>query len=611
MFTTADLNTPYVENAIKLISNGTGESITEIVKQAKDYIKEQISNETGVDGFDKIDRQNYIEGFLFDKLHVESTDRTVSRTELKEMFKWIIAANRALFILIDPITGKRVQITIHLTPTAAFVKQPDWMKDVETAAATASGEIVFNTDFARRLIKYAEVKGIKANGKMYKSNGGNIPDSYAYIEFLILHEIYHIVNADHFYQSITPGMTGKKQNYLGDYIINYNLVKKGYSQLPIGLMSDKYNYDNYGSMKELQRVFLEDSKKLNKEKEEKMDNQMDDHLDKDNKPQNKKGGEPGGEPQNKKGGEPSSDDKEMEKKLEQAAKDNFDDMKDANERNEMTKEEVDEITKNIEDEIKNNNDVPKSRKDITFNSNAKPGDKVFKPIEWKKLIQFMIPKPVVKIEDSLSKMHRRTVAGMASGSDNIAVKAGEVKTDQKSQSMVVLLDVSGSMSKTIMAIEGDLISVINKNKTLGIKNFYIIKFDSEYKTYKINLDPNGRKHTFQRFENDDDISSSPEKAALDSQKHPLNMLFREGWGGATKFPEKVSKLMLLFLKEGYNSVVFTDEDIFNTGNVENIKTILTKARSKPYSFNLIFNSADVYANAKKHFGAYKYMSYVE
>lgn len=121
-------------------------------------------------------------------------------------------------------------------------KKSKWAS-VKTAAATPTGEFIFNIPFMQKLMDWAHLKGIKPKGRKYALYGGPIPTEYAYIEFLIMHEYLHYSEADFYYQQIIPDAHPKIINYVGDFRSNYLLVKSGYAQLPIGLFCDKINYD--------------------------------------------------------------------------------------------------------------------------------------------------------------------------------------------------------------------------------------------------------------------------------------------------------------------------------------------------------------------------------
>jgi hypothetical protein len=154
-----------------------------------------------------------------------------------------------------------------------------WNNVIGTAAATAKGEFLFNVPFMQKLITFAEVEGLKPKGKKYKSNGGIIPDSYAYIEFLIMHELLHYTYGDFAAGDRLKQYTPKVHNWASDFRSNYMLVKSGYDQLPIGLFSDHINYDRQGSYKELVELVDSELKKLPKPLQDKFEQvaDLDDH----------------------------------------------------------------------------------------------------------------------------------------------------------------------------------------------------------------------------------------------------------------------------------------------------------------------------------------------
>jgi hypothetical protein len=133
---------------------------------------------------------------------------------------------------------------------------------VNTAMANSKGEFFFNVPFMQKLITFAEVEGLKPKGKKYKSNGGRIPDSYAYIEFLIMHELLHYTYGDFTSGARLPQFDHTVHNYASDFRSNYMLVKSGYDQLPMGLFSDHINYDRQGKYKEICELVDSELKKL-------------------------------------------------------------------------------------------------------------------------------------------------------------------------------------------------------------------------------------------------------------------------------------------------------------------------------------------------------------
>lgn len=152
---------------------------------------------------------------------------------------------------------------------------------VETAAATADGEFIFNRDFMQKLLDWAYLEGLVPRGKKYQSNGGPIPDAYAYIEFLIMHELLHYSYGD-FSTGMRLGQYSQKvHNWAMDFRSNYMLVKNGYNQLPIGLFSDNINYDRQGRYDAMVKLVNDELAKLPNPLKDLFDklSQMDKHPD--------------------------------------------------------------------------------------------------------------------------------------------------------------------------------------------------------------------------------------------------------------------------------------------------------------------------------------------
>ena len=805
-FEDVDLSTPYVKKIIKREAKVRGLSVQEITDELQARLDMEMENfKHANQRQNAVNMKNMIESILFGYITPSDDLPKVTLKELKEMIKWVRVSNPAFFKLKDPITGKKVKVSIHITPAPKFVKQPEWMKQVTTAAATANGELIFNVDFCKKLINYAHLKGVKPAGGMYQSNGGNIPDSYAYIEFLILHEIYHIVHADHFYGDtelvklmVREGPTrwpklmksagwsgdistkkgrktlrraakranGQIQNYVGDYITNYELVKKGYAQLPIGLFATDYNYDNFDSMEDIQIAVLDDMedgtpdpKNSIMDKIRQMQAEMDEHLDADNNkvnddsdegemastggpdladlpdeedienmspeeiadmlnkmngedeeieltpeeaqdiqdihdaiqdriedimddpdvPEEEKqaiqdaldkeetsgsgsgevsdDGDESGDNNGKGEGEGAKGDLNMDpseensnsgsatekpkesiqdkidKAMKETAKDA--DMKDADERDSMTQEDVDEAIKEMEEEaereeeerMKKIEDAKETRRKQRESAQAGSGDrKPANPINWKILLKKMVPKPIETEEESITKMHNRTKSSLAiamdsDSNDGIAIKPGIIKDEKNTQKLLFVLDNSGSMSETIAGINPDIMKVIEKSKKNGIEDMYIIKFDSDWDVYKIDLDKTGKKHKFRQFKNNKDIVKKAEllndpkkvEKLLEKTSYPIAKLFLDSWGGGTEFPVEMSKIILKIIsgRDGaFNGVMFTDTDILSDENMKVLRKIAKTASKRPFSFNIILDNRLSYNEVKPKLSGYKYISYI-
>jgi len=437
-----------------------------------------------------------------------------------------------------------------------------------------------------------------------------------------MHEIYHIVHGDHFYQVKKKGMTGIQQNWLGDFITNYNLVKAGYEQLPIGLFSNDYNYDHFDTMNDMQDAIMSDMKDITQEQEQQMSDQMDDHMDENHEETGKSqdGKSQGGKSQ---GGE-SQGGESQDGKSQGVSKGIEDAMKKADKNMANSEDKVNDIDKKVEDmkkEQEQDDAVERAKKQERLEQKRKEQEKRtqelsnqgFKnPINWKKLIQKMFPKETEVEEESLARIHKRTRAQLAIANKNapISIKAGTIKNSKESQSLMFILDKSGSMSSVIDGISMELLKLINKNMTLGVDNMFVMMFDSSYDIYKVNLDKKGKKHTYQALQTPIDLITVPaDKLKLAGTPKPIINLFKIQWGAGTIFPKEIVKIVDSLMKQNFNQVIFTDTDILQSQNLQKLKKLMMKGNQRPFSFNIILDSKTSLESARSEIGGnYKYMS---
>lgn len=177
--------------------------------------------------------------------------------------------NPSIFPLRNIYTKKPI-----ITPRIIFIPSDDpqtqaQFGDVDTAAATQKGEFIFNVHFLQQCLNFSRAKGIKPKSKKYASNGGDFPDEYAMVEFLILHEFFHYTHADFHYHRTLKDDEGNKAdgkiiNWVGDFRTNYDLVKAGHEGIPMGLYSKHVNFDQMGSYKDMYNTVKNEMKRLAK-----------------------------------------------------------------------------------------------------------------------------------------------------------------------------------------------------------------------------------------------------------------------------------------------------------------------------------------------------------
>ena len=248
---------------------------------------------------------NIAESVAFELLEeMEMKDVKFEKRVFQELFQEVKSENPDFYPLSNAFEPKRVEPRIYYTPDPLT---PEF-SSIETAACTTDAKLIFNTPFMEKLMKFAQIKGIKADptklhGKKYESQGGNIPDAYLYCEFVLMHEIMHYANGDFFFEK-AYNLNGNIVNYVGDFVSNYNLVKNGYAQLPIGLFNDEINYDRYSSYQQMYDVVEKELKKLsNKDQENMIDqlNKMGDEMAQDGEGADPEQGQNQGQPQDGQG----------------------------------------------------------------------------------------------------------------------------------------------------------------------------------------------------------------------------------------------------------------------------------------------------------------------
>jgi hypothetical protein len=194
-----------------------------------------------------------------------------------KLFDYIKVEHYQFFPMKSLFNNKpKKEIRVILVPSAN-PENKKW-NDVDTAAATPGGEFIFNKDFMQRLLDWAHMKKAKPKGKKYVANGGEFPDEYCYIEFIIIHELMHFTQGDFYYSKkykVSPTII----NWVGDFRTNYLLVKSGYEQLPIGLFNDEINYDRQNTYKEMIEIVQSEFDKLNAAQKKKVGNKLKDSGD--------------------------------------------------------------------------------------------------------------------------------------------------------------------------------------------------------------------------------------------------------------------------------------------------------------------------------------------
>lgn len=281
-FKKSAVSDPHIVAIIKQISNETG--------VPPDVIADELQNSPTVQRLNEVKKyspllydtlaQNAIETAAFNKISESIKLQKMKFDSVKFDFKTFLklcelirrdhtpppgspSTARGLFPLKAP--GEQLRIN-NIRPILVPTTNPDLKQfnQVTTAACTANGDFIFDKNFMQQLLNYGSAIDVKPQGAKYISNGGVIPDEYCYIEFLILHEVFHYIFGDFKSGSRYSQYLPISHNWASDFRSNYFLVKNGYEQLPIGLFSDDLNFDREqtSSYEKLIRAVNDEMKKL-------------------------------------------------------------------------------------------------------------------------------------------------------------------------------------------------------------------------------------------------------------------------------------------------------------------------------------------------------------
>lgn len=435
--------------------------------------------------------------------------------------------------------------------------------DVDTAAATEKGDFIFNVKFMQKLIDFAHLKGVKPKGKKYVSNGGRIPDDYAYIEFLILHELMHFTYSDFHYQKILKA-DGKIINWVGDFRSNYLLVKSGYEQLPMGLFNDHINYDRQKTYKEMYDIVKAEFDKLNKNQQNKVSGKLGDLSD------DHSHGDQGGDPGDGTGSEAIDD---HHGKVERTFNGSGDESKAPSDKRKEGKE-----SSQAKDTSGGRGSDGKDTISNVDYSKVKP------KFNWKTLLNNMVSSASEEVDETYQKPNRRNATGstVLASTGKSAVKPGEVPSEAKLK-ICVVVDSSGSMHHAAATIFANLEKLIKSSGAILNKNLVLIKFSNSYHEYELDL-KTGKYKTLS--------AGKPNGAEGGSIKN----LFSEFLGSSTNFTSPLVHELKTYASKNYNILILTDTDILTTGNFEELQS-LYKAHKK--SLFMIFDNENSFVAAIK------------
>lgn len=446
------------------------------------------------------------------------------------------------------------------TPSASNTKY----NDVPTACATPTGSFVFNKTFMQCLLDYAHLKQIKPAGAKYVSNGGDIPDEYAYVEFLIIHELMHYSNDDFYYQRIIPKANSQIINWVGDFRTNYLLVKSGYEQLPIGLYNDHINYDRQTEYIEMYRKVKEEFDKLKPEDQGKvsqaMDGQSDDH-----------------DPGQQEGEEADIQGTPDVKDIDANAKRIKDDMEKGKESTER-KKETGQSEMPADEKGQPGGKGPNGSHEIDYS-------KIQPTFNWRTLIKRFVATAIPRPLETYAKPHRRSATGasMMQQTGSSAIKPGEKLSDHADVNLAFVIDSSGSMSSAIGTVYANVASLL-KQPVFAKSDFLVMRFSGDYDIHKGNFARN----------------KAAKIATVDEKPRAYNTtvqsVFTTHFGAGTDFSGECVNQIATAMKLGYNVMIFSDSDILASSNLKGLMALIKQAPQKVF---VIFDSRDTYIRARQ------------
>lgn len=443
--------------------------------------------------------------------------------------------------------------------------------DINTAAASPNGTFVFNIAFMQKLMDYSHLKGIKPKGKKYESNGGDIPDEYGYIEFLILHELLHFSHDDFYYQHIIPDANNTLINWVGDFRSNYILAKSGYEMLPIGLFNDNINYDRQESYVKMYNLIKEEHDKLQQEDKEGTERQMD-KLSDDHKPGQEEGKERG-LPKDAKPtpGDIDENAKRIEKQMEGAG------------------DESDEERKSQETKSAPNQEGDKkSSTGNAMGSNQVDYTKIHPSFDWKSLLSKFINSATPKTEETYARPSRKSMTGMgiAAQLGAAAIRPSEQPTEILRAKLAFVIDSSGSMSGMIQKVYANAYALLKTPKFRNMETT-VVRFSGEHKIYKVIVGTNkaAEIHT---------VTEKPKRYDLTASS-----VFTEHFGGGTQFSGPTAESIRDMLKQGYNTIFFLDAGILDHNNFQSFVELLKKHSKHMF---VVFDTRETYISCRQATG---------
>jgi hypothetical protein len=557
---------------IRAMQNGAPPSIVEtkhVAGQqitAKDF-EDDINNELmALQGRETISpklystaKKNMVESSLFGYVkavkhaHIPSAPK-FKYSVFKKLWDTVVLEHPSMFPLKNLGDSKVIRpdkVSLIITPSTANKK----FNSIKTATATPNGEFIFHEPFCQELLNWGTLKGVQPKGKKYSNNGGQFPPEYAYIEFLIMHEIYHFMYGD-FYFKNKYKLKMKLVNYAGDFRTNYDLVKAGYEQIPIGLFSDDLNLDRFKSYSELAAAVKAELDKFppppkNKSKGAQSDGE-------------EEGGEGGeGEGENDDPFQPHDSHEHTEDKTADGDSKPAD-PSEIDAHNEATRDKIEKAEANRVDKEGTGQNAPERPKvkmtGARSSSRVDTGTAAFdwsqqRPaFSWKQIVD-KCAKSEVEEEETIARPSRTIISRLhqARAFGSAAIKAGIVE-DERNIKLAFIVDRSGSMGHVIDQITAEIHNVMKQH---GGDTMYFVPFSNGAKMYQI------------AFKAGTGFEVDIKTQAKIGPQRTLHDILSNGEFGGTNFDQELVDLTNHLTGQGWNVILSTDSDILYGGNMTN------------------------------------------
>ena len=172
-----------------------------------------------------------------------------------------------------------------------------------------------------------------------------------------------------------------------------------------------------------------------------------------------------------------------------------------------------------------------------------------------------------------------------------AVKPGEkVQEDIDSFKIMLVLDTSGSMQYWIPKVLTETENLINE-----IGNPHL-QFMMTYFSYgHIYVQVNVEKNHFAVFNNDMKKCENPPKAA--DIRPGWKNAFRLASTGGTQFSDQMANDYITLLKNKYNIIICSDDDLAHASNIENFKKVFNAGRKNVFFVAVNKDSYQTMCNA--------------